>query len=213
MIVAFCGPGRCGKDTAAEYWAKICSLRFKGGCSYTVLPHIAKSLEMSTREAYLSRHWNRDYWYEWCNEYRKNDPARIVRESLQHSDIICGVRDKCELQAALAEGLIDLAIWILRDVPADTTLTYSASECDIIIDNYGTIEQFHHKLTRLANALGVTTGRCAGAAANDCIEYRASVCDQSPVLAATGLQGARSDWPRGEVRGLRFPFTDGFFGG
>jgi len=154
-VLAFCGYGRAGKDTAAEWFRDHTPLKFAGGCSWTVLPHIAKDLGLSVEEAFRRRHEDRRYWYNWCNEYRRDDPARIIRESLVHSDMVCGVRDVIELIAGKAEGLIDLAVWIDRPVPLDPTVTYSVEDCDIIVRNYEGLDAFFKRLERLAKALRI----------------------------------------------------------
>lgn len=163
-VIALCGYGRAGKDTAAEWLRDHTVLRFSGGCSWTALPYMARRLSedfgrlVTEEEAYRRRHEDRMKWYTYMNEYRKDeyrkdDPARLIRDVLQHSDLVCGVRDRCELLAAREEQLLDLVVWIDRDVPVDPTVTYSIDDCDIVVRNHGTIHEFHQRLYRLARSL------------------------------------------------------------
>lgn len=160
-VLALCGFGRAGKDTAAEWFRDNTKLVFKGGCSWTALPYMAGRLsadlgrEVTVEEAYATRHQDRMKWYNYMNEYRAVDAALIIRDVLKHSDIVCGVRDKCELLTAKKEGLLDLIIWIERDVPVDPTVTYSIEDADIIIRNNSDIETFHRRLRSLASCLGI----------------------------------------------------------
>lgn len=153
-VLAFVGPSRCGKDTACEFLRDHFGLKFAGGCSYTIREKIAAAQGLSVEEAWLKRHENRDYWYRWCQEYRRDDPARIVRESLVHSDIICGIRDKIELRTAVGEKLIDLVVWIDRHVSPDPTLEFGNDVADIVVVNQGSKISFCSKLVSLGQVLG-----------------------------------------------------------
>jgi hypothetical protein len=158
-VIAFCGYGRAGKDTGAEWFRDHTDLVFAGGCSWTARIYMAKRLSedegrlITPDEAYTRRHEDRMKWYTYLNEYRKDDPARLIRDCLEHSDIICGVRDYAELIAAKAQGLLDLIIWVDRDVPVDPTVTYSIDDCDVIIRNHGDVQVYYQRLERLARLL------------------------------------------------------------
>lgn len=154
-VLAFVGHGRSGKDTCCEWLRDNTFLRFAGGCSYTVLPHVARALGLTTEEAWATRHDNRMFWYEWCNEYRREDPARIVRECLAHSDVVCGVRDGVELRAARDEGLVDVIVWVDRAVPADPTVAFTADDADLVLRNHGSLDDLYRRLRRLATALKI----------------------------------------------------------
>jgi hypothetical protein len=103
----------------------------------------------------VTRHKERKFWYEWANEYRKDDPAKLAKKCLEKGDMVIGLRDKLELQACKDANLFDLIIWIERNVEPDPTVTFSRDDCDVIIDNNGTISQLQKKLSRLVNLDGV----------------------------------------------------------
>ncbi len=159
--LAVCGHGRVGKDTACEWFRDNTPLTFVGGCSWAAREYMARRLSeerehvVSPEEAYLDRHKDRDKWYRYLNEYRAHDAAALVRDVLKTGDIICGIRDGDELKAARQAGLFDLAIWIHREVPLDPTLRYTVDDCDIIVNNCGTIPEFHSRLKNLAIALRI----------------------------------------------------------
>jgi len=160
-VIAFCGYGRAGKDTGAEWFRDHTALVFKGGCSWTARVYMAERLTqdlgrlVTVDEAYARRHEDRMKWYTYMNEYRKDDPARLIRDCLTHSEIICGIRDRAELLAAREEGLLDLIIWVDRDVPVDPTVTYTVDDCDIIIRNHRSVMAYYSKLWQLARSLGL----------------------------------------------------------
>ena len=163
-VLAFCGYGRAGKDTCAEWLRDNTPLAYKGGCSWTGSVYMARRLSdgagrlITPEEAYATRHASPDTrwkWYTWLNEYRAADPALLIKDCLAHSDVICGVRDREELLSARDQGLLDLLIWVDRTVPHDPTVTYTRNDCDLILENFGTKEELLFKLRRLALALRI----------------------------------------------------------
>src|SRR5215470_8129223 len=91
------GHGRAGKDTACEYLAQITHLRFAGSTSVVLARYVAARLGVSEEEAYRTRHRDRNLWHRIGNEVRKLDPGRLVRESLEHADLVAGVRGLAEI--------------------------------------------------------------------------------------------------------------------
>lgn len=157
LKIAILGLGRVGKDTAGAYIGNHSSLRYMGSTSNIICPIIAKHLGISEKEAWTTRHDgdNRMFWYNFCNEYRRDDPTKLARISLEVSDMVVGLRDKREFDACKEAGLFDLTIWINRDVAPDPTVTFRREDCDVIIDNTGSFEQYYHKLDRLIKVLNI----------------------------------------------------------
>jgi len=131
--IAICGHGRSGKDTAARWLAEHTPLRLGKTTSEVIAPYRAAELGVSVEEAFTRRHEERDLWYELGNRLRANDWARLVRETLRDGEICVGIRDPEELAAARAEGLVDLVLWIDRDVKPDSTMKFGPERCDIIV--------------------------------------------------------------------------------
>lgn len=155
LRLAVVGPGRSGKDTACEWLRDNTKLRFNGGCSWTGRLYVAERLGISPEEAWETRHQRRMEWYTLLNEYRKEEPHRLVQDVLKHSDIVCGVRDGSEMKSAIEHGLFDLVVWIDRDVPPDPTLTFGIETADVIIPNHWSVGDFHQRLRRFSEALGI----------------------------------------------------------
>lgn len=155
LKLAILGNGRAGKDTCGAWFGEHTNLKYVGSTSEVVCPLIAQELGISPEEAWNSRHNNRQFWYEWCNEYRKEDPAKLAKYCLSRGDMVVGLRDKIELYACKEEDLFDLIIWVDRDVPEDKTVTFSREDCDIMISNRGSFEELYGKLARLAKSLGL----------------------------------------------------------
>lgn len=163
MKLAIVGPGRCGKDTAAEWFAQRTILRYWGSCSQVILPEAARRLGLSEAEAWKRRHEDRKFWRELGDEMRKDDPAALARVTLEKGDLCVGVRSHVEMRAVLDQKLVDLTVWIHRpNVPNDPTLEFGRGLADVVIENAGTLTDFHGKLYNLAATLGVLnpmTGR------------------------------------------------------
>lgn len=150
------GNGRAGKDTACEYLAKVTQLRFAGTTSIYLAKYVAARLGVSDEEAYKTRHLNRNFWHRVGNEIRRQDPGRLIRESLQNAEIVGGIRDLEEIAVCKREHLIDLIVWIEnKRVPRDSTVTFSEKDCDIVIQNHWTLEDFSQRLLRFARFAGL----------------------------------------------------------
>lgn len=157
--IALCGPSRCGKDTAAAWLAANTPLRMGRSTSEVIATLAAGALGLTVEAAFARRHEDRSLWYEFGKGLRAEDPAFLVRTVLaEGSDIVVGVRDREEIVTARREGLVDLIVWIDRDVPRDPTLEYNWDLCDVVIANWGTLDEFHARLAALARfaRLGVT---------------------------------------------------------
>jgi hypothetical protein len=148
------GHGRAGKDTACEYLSQITSLRNAGTTSKYLCKHVAQALGLSEEEAYRRRHESnemRQTWFKIGNQVRENSPTTLLREALMHGEITGGVRDIAEIVGAREEKLVDLIIWVEnRRVPPDPTVTFGVEECDIVIPNHGSLDEFYYRLWRLA---------------------------------------------------------------
>lgn len=94
-------------------------------------------------------------WFDVGNELRRDDPAYLVRECLRDAEIVVGLRNADEVEAARAEGLIDLFIWVVRYVPPDPTMTFGPELCDVMLPNTGTLDRLHERLEALARFAGL----------------------------------------------------------
>lgn len=154
--LAIIGKSRAGKDTAGLYIGEISDLRYNGSLSKIVNPLIAKSLGISQEGSWRTRHKHPEFWRDWCNNFRKQDPLRIIRQAVQECDIIIGIRSRDEFCAACSNNLIDLTIWIENPkVPEDITLELTQDDADIIITNTATIKDFKRKLYNFIKFTGL----------------------------------------------------------
>jgi len=155
--VAVLGYGRAGKDTAAMWLGMhVYGCHYVGSTSDVVNPLIARERGMTPEENWATRHQNRKFWYDWCNEFRKDDPTKIARATMETGgNIIVGLRDKAELEACRNAKLFGIVIWVDNPrVPPDPTVTFTRSDCDIVVDNDGSFAKFFSKLTRLFTFAG-----------------------------------------------------------
>jgi cytidylate kinase len=153
MVVGHSG---AGKDTACRFLAEVTTLRFAGTTSDYLARHVAARLGVSLEEAYRSRHANRNLWHRVGNQIRRRDPGLLTRESLQHAEITGGVRGIEEIRACRREHLVDLIVWVDNDrVRRGPTVTFGPGDCDRVVPNHGTLEEFHGQLLLLARVDGL----------------------------------------------------------
>ncbi len=153
-VLAFLGWGRAGKDTSAKIFCEHVGGSYTGSASDAVAPIICHSIGVSKEIAFAHRHEHRQYWFEWCNEFRRNDPSKIARMMLSKSDVVVGMRSKIELLAAKKEGVVSLAIWVENPrAERDFTVEFSRSDCDIVLDNESSKEVLATRVVNLANCI------------------------------------------------------------
>jgi hypothetical protein len=169
MKIALSGPGRCGKGTAAECLAKTTGLRYVGGTSwfarsivFAAMPWWKRLWYWTPERAWRHRHKSRRFWALKIAEYNGDDPTRLYRDCLAEQDILEGVRWRHEQAACRAANLVDLWVWIDRPgIPPDPTMEYGPEACDLVIDNSGTLAEFHHNLRSFAARHGLLTTKVA----------------------------------------------------
>lgn len=153
-VIAFCGMGRAGKDLGAEWLGTNYCVQYGGSLSQIVCPLVAVSLDLSEEECFAQRHQDRDYWYRWCNHLRAQDPTLLARMLLAQADIVVGIRAAIELEACVAEGVIDLSLWVDNPrVDPDPTVEYGPADCQLTVVNAGTKVLYFDKLRALAETI------------------------------------------------------------
>lgn len=161
--LAIVGFGRSGKDTAAEVIAAHSNLKYDGRTGSTSGVILSRMLTnpryagLSREEVYSRRLVDRELWYEVGREIcnHEDDAAGLVKECLRTGNIVVGIRSAEELKACRQERLFDSVIWIDGGsrVPVDTTVHFGRSDCDLVIENHGTLEEFKRKLIAFAKCL------------------------------------------------------------
>lgn len=155
MIIAICGPGRAGKDTAAMWFKEHTTLRYTESTSQAATKLCFERLRdkygyVTAEEAFADRHNHRVEWAEIIWEYNKPDGITLYRDMLKTSDILNGIRRADEIRELQRTLNVDLTIWLDRDVPTDPSCEMTVYDADIIIPNHGTIDALYNRLTRFA---------------------------------------------------------------
>lgn len=123
--ILFCGPSGCGKDTAALMLCEITGLQYAGSMSQLIAPRVGELLGITAEEAYERRHEDRELWFRLGNEMREEDQCALVRAGFAGGgNLLTGARNREEVIESAALGLVDLFVWVHREVPTDSTLKY-----------------------------------------------------------------------------------------
>lgn len=159
-VICIGGWGRSGKDEAARTLHNVGPFRFCGSTSWQALPFLAEKLRVPPQIAWDERHENRQFWFDYCNWLRRDDPAFLIRLALEAGNIVSGIRDLVEIKAAIRENMFDAVLWINRPgVPRDPTFTWGPEDfpgCHIL-DNDGPLDEFRIKVVQWARAQGFIT--------------------------------------------------------
>jgi hypothetical protein len=152
--IVFCGHGRCGKDTATTFFkANYPAAGNAKNVSQAVLPFMVAALKAPVDQLIAERHQHREFWFNFCNALREDNPALLVELTTADCFVYGGIRAAIELEAARKAGLADLVVWIEREVLPDPTLEYSKDDCDVIIENNGSLSDFYRRLRKLGDLL------------------------------------------------------------
>lgn len=159
LKIAICGHGRAGKDLSGEILRDLTTMRYVAGTSWFAAGLVYEAwgwnLYPSIRGCWEDRHSHRQKWAELIGEYNREDPVALYRRCMEDQDMLTGIRWRHEFEAVKAANLVDLWIWIERDVPPDPTMEFTKEECDITIENNGNPYELARKLRSLAKTWGV----------------------------------------------------------
>ena len=140
-----------------EILSEITGLVNAGTTSKYLAKHVARRLCVSEYDAYAERHANRQVWYETGRDIRREDPGILLREALAVGPLTGGVRDLEEVVAARDLGCV--VAWVHNPrVPVDSTIKFLPWECDVIIRNDGSIDDYKITLTELSKYYGLLRG-------------------------------------------------------
>jgi hypothetical protein len=160
MQIAIVGHGRAGKDTASQWLGEHTTLRYQESTSEAAAKlcyqHLHEKYSYSSvQEAFADRHNHREEWAKIIWDYNQPDGLTLYRGMLEAGDILNGIRREGELDALREHLMLDLVIWVERDVPKDPSQEMTSAVADIIIDNNGTLAQLYAKLARLSRVLKI----------------------------------------------------------
>ena len=156
------GMARHGKDTVCEL------LEREHGFTYESSSHLAgfkivypvlkdKYKYSGFSECYRDRVNRRQEWFELIKAYNTPDLARLGREIFEYYDIYCGLRNIAELEAMIAEGLVDCIVWVdaserVESEPS-TSITITREDCDFVISNNGGLEELEVEVVKLVEKI------------------------------------------------------------
>lgn len=146
-----CGPSQCGKDTAAEFLRDAFGYLFRGSSSqYLRQRMVAAGYDAELLAGYRHRPEVRDQIYQFGKQLRETRVAALVGDVSRENELFVGFRELGEVQFMQRYQLVDLTLWIDRDVPPDPTLEYGPEVADLILPNRGTIQDLFGRLALVA---------------------------------------------------------------
>jgi dephospho-CoA kinase len=161
MKIFIIGSGECGKTEAKEIIVSMTGLRAADSSWFmaekVVRPYLENKYKIkyqTIEECYQDRRNYRELWLNAISEYNELDSATLAREIFKEHDIYAGIRSRREFLAA--KEFSDLSIWIDAEkrVPKkDLSLDILKEDCDMIIDNNGTLKDFRSRVLRFCRFL------------------------------------------------------------
>lgn len=160
------GHGRHGKDSAAEYFRDNFGMQFQSSSVAAAELFIFDELKdkygyNTFQQCFEDRVNHRKEWHDLICDYNSEDKARLAKGILKNNSCYVGMRSNEEVKACIEQGLFDLIIWVdaSERLPLENPDSFNidVSVADIIVDNNGTLEEFHEKLHRLGLVIFKTT--------------------------------------------------------
>lgn len=154
--IGIMGPGRAGKDEAADWFTANTNLRYQGTTSIAISRKVARDEGTSFIVAHTQRHKRREEWRRIGDEMRVDDPSALAKEVLIGSELLVGVRAEIELDAIREQGFVDIIFWIDNPrVDFDPTMGFNEKSCDVIIPNRWDLPEYHARLKVIAKSYGL----------------------------------------------------------
>lgn len=148
MKILVLGYTGSGKSTAADIIADIIGSSPPVNTSDILIYDFCTSNKLYIDAVINNKNQYRNDLFNFGVEKQKIDPRYPVPDALKKSDVITGVRTPESLQSV--RNLFDHIIWIDRlSVPRGSTDKLSPSDCTLVINNDGTIEELKIKLTKI----------------------------------------------------------------
>ena len=165
MKLLIIGMGRHGKDTVAEILRDEFGIQFSSS-SYAAYEIFIYDLfkekygYTSIEEAYEDRHSHREELFKLIQDYNKDDRTRLAKDIVERTGMYVGMRCSKEVEACIQNKVFDLIIWVDASERVDyvedsSSITVTKAHADVIIENNGTLEELHRKVTTLGRALNL----------------------------------------------------------
>ncbi len=156
MKLMVCGYARHGKDQFCEFMGLSYASSSMAALDEAIWPVMGHNYE-SKEQCFEDRINHRAEWHRLITEYNTPDLTRLARAILKDNDVYCGIRNRDEFHAARRASLFDLSVWIDAGdrMPPESldSCKMMKEDCDIIITNNGTLEEFMVKAVQFARAV------------------------------------------------------------
>lgn len=156
------GHGRHGKDTFCEILRDDYGFTFNPSslliAGYIKDNWLQDQNYASDVECFEDRVNHRKTWFNAIASFNKDDPTAHAKNVLKNEgDIYCGVRRLHEFEACIEEKLFDYVIWVdaIDRLPPEHPESFNITmdRADYVVDNNGTLEQFHQNIAFLMEKL------------------------------------------------------------
>ena len=143
------GFSQAGKSTAAAILAELLNTKY-ADTSSKLIEEFAAANWLSTAEILENKDKYRMDLFKFGRAKQAVDPLWPQNVQIKDADILTGLRNPNEIQAARAIHLYDMIIWIERPgVICNATDKLSPVDADVVIQNDGTIADLRAKLVQL----------------------------------------------------------------
>lgn len=161
MAIAICGHGDHGKGTVSRMLSEILELQYTKSTSRAAAELVFSRTKethsyASVEDCWEDRRNHRDLWDVIIARHNKPLGITLYADMIRDGeDIIDGIRRIDELSSCRSHHLVQCALWIdaSQRKPSDPTCSIIAKDCDITVDNNGTLDDLLATVQYLARAI------------------------------------------------------------
>lgn len=151
MKILILGESKSGKTLAAQYLADYLKCTYSNTSDY-IIDNYSAQYEIPKTEIINNKDKYREKLLKFGQEKQLNNHLWPQCEQIKTSDIITGLRNKYELDAAKQHNIYNIIIWINRPNIINH-LDIGPEDADIAINNDGTEDQLMTKLIKSISQL------------------------------------------------------------
>jgi hypothetical protein len=179
LRIAICGNKDAGKDKLAQciksmmpaYSVEIASISENVLIPLLLDTLYGKNWNVFMRErAFRDRELYRQFLFDAGLSLTEIDPSFLIRYAVRERDelrgicatlnairnpsvvLVTGIRGEKELEAAVAEGLIDFSVYVSRKGTEDATNQIKSNKTDVVFNNSGSVSDMRERVSRLVRS-------------------------------------------------------------